>query len=193
MTVDYRNHGLAQEMTGCTAMLVKESESTFIGDLLQLHDCSSLFALRLTLKRSLSKCEVSKCPNLFAKLVANLSKNNRELRIATLKLLDRAFSEVPYDTYNPAVHTAIDLESAKRYSGPCPLIPLLLKFESAEVDITYEKIKGSSLRDVQVLLTTGLVPPEYIKTIYVFLVGCLWIKFLPIYEPTFACFTELFT
>jgi len=122
----------------------------------------------------------------------NLSTNNRDLRIATLKLIDRAFEEVPFEAYDPQLHTSIDLESSKRYTGPCPLLALLLRFENAEIDITSEKIKASSLRDVQVLLATGLVPTIYMKAIYHFLVGCLWIKFLPIQEPVFSCFAELF-
>jgi len=41
-------------------------------------------------------------------------------------------------------------------------------------------------------LSTGLVPEMYMSAIYHFLIGCFWVKFLPLQAPTIDCLKEVF-
>lgn len=138
------------------------------------------------------KVRIGDCSELANALVENLGRNTRQLRITTLKLIEKAFEAESYKEYEPEVHTNIDLETSKNYIGPCPVFSLLLKFEKDEININSEKLKGSCLRNIMVLVQTGLVPDTYMEAIYTFLVGCLWIKFVPLQEPIIDLFKEVF-
>jgi hypothetical protein len=85
------------------------------------------------------------------------------------------------------------LESAnKHYKGECLLLDFIWKIEEPEITFETEKTKGLNLRNVSVLIKTGLVPQHYMQAAYHFLVGCLWIKFVPLLVPVFECLQEVF-
>lgn len=67
------------------------------------------------------------------------------------------------------------------------LLDFLWKIEEPEITFETEKIKGSNLRNVSVLIKTGLVPEHYMQAAYHFLVGCFWIKFIPLLSAVFEC------
>ena len=100
-----------------------------------------MLALSLALKLPLKKADMASCTDLASKLAQNLSKNNRKLRILTLRLLDYAFEPLDFIEYDPEQHGhLLDLESAtQNYKGPCPLISHLLKMEQSAIDVEHEK------------------------------------------------------
>lgn len=140
----------------------------------------------------MKKVKISACAEIAHALVQNLGRNCSQVRIATLKVLEKAFEPEPFKEYDPEAHTNIDLESSKNYSGPCNVIALLQKFEKDEINIDSEKLKSNCLRSIQVLVHTGLMPDFYMDMTYTFLLGCLWIKFLPLQAPIIDCLKEVF-
>ena len=183
LTIDIENHGYS-EFLPCAISLVASDKANFttIIDVLRPEDTGNILALTLALKRPLTKVPIAAVENLVSKLVENLAKNHRQLRLVTLRLIEHAFESLSFVDYDPEKHGHLcDLESAtKNYRGPCPVISHLLKMESTAINIEHEKQKASCLRNVKVLIETGLVPELYLKATYFFLVGCLWIKFLPL-------------
>lgn len=78
--------------------------------------------------------------------------------------MEHAFEHLSFVEYDPEQHGhLLDLESAtKHYRGPCPVLTHLLKMEQTAVNVEHEKQKGSCLRNVKVLVQTGLVPDLYL-------------------------------
>lgn len=72
-----------------------------------------MLALSLALKLPLKKADMVACTDLAYKLAQNLSKNNRKLRILTLRLFDHAFEPLDFIQYEQEQHGhLLDLESA---------------------------------------------------------------------------------
>jgi len=68
------------------------SKGMRINEVLAAEDASNLLALRLVQKLTLTKMAMTDCPTLAIALTQNLSKNSRPLRLATLAILDKAFT-----------------------------------------------------------------------------------------------------
>lgn len=60
-------------------------------------------------------------------------------------------------------------------------------FEKTEVGFAFEKNKEMQLQRLEVLINSGTMPVEYIWLSYHFLVGCLWIKFAPLFASIQSC------
>ena len=71
--------------------------------------------------------------NLYLKLVQNLSRNSRQLRLATLKVILKAFEISHFIQYDLEKHgDLLDLDSAtKYYNGKCNIPEMLLKVEES--------------------------------------------------------------
>ena len=77
--------------------------------------------------------------------------------------MTKAFALVDFVEYDPDTHTSIDLDSAtKFYTGECLILDFVWKVEEPDVSFETEKLKASNLRNIAVLIKTGLVPPEYV-------------------------------
>ena len=69
--------------------------------------------------------------------------------------------------------------------GPCDCIKLMCDFEKGEVSFETERSKQMHLQNLEVLLKSGLMPEIYVRMSYNFLVGCLWIRFAPIFNDVY--------
>ena len=67
----------------------------------------------------------------------------------------------------------------------------MLEFEKGEIGFEHEKSKIMQIQRLEVMLKSGVVPNEYLHTIYNFLIGCLWIKFTPLFESINSCISVL--
>jgi hypothetical protein len=60
-------------------------------------------------------------------------------------------------------------------------------FEKTEVGFVSEKNKLMQLERLEVIFGSGAVPDEYAQISYDFLIGCLWIKFAPLFPGVHSC------
>lgn len=67
------------------------------------------------------------------------------------------------------------------YTGECSLLSELLLCEIAPIAMDTEKTKNSSLRRVQLMVSSGFVPDYYLDAAYKYTVGSLWVKFTPLH------------
>lgn len=112
-------------------------------------------------------------------LTLNLSKNSRELRIATLKVLSMF---EPEEYLTPQEGHKYDLDTIKNfYTGPCQILGFMLKAEECQISLDTEKTKSNLLRRVSLMLQSDLVPSLYVTVCYRFAIGCFWVKFAPLY------------
>lgn len=112
--------------------------------------------------------------SLVQALRTNLMKNSTQLRQQTLVILKR-FETLKY------VDVA-DREVSEHFKGQlCECIQLMEDFEKTEVGFRFEKNKIMQLQRLEVMFNSGAVPAEYLEISYDFLIGCLWIKFAPIF------------
>ena len=49
-----------------------------------------------------------------------------------------------------------------------------------------ERSREQILRNIEVQISTGLVPPAYLDTVYHLMIGTLWLKFTPGYLPAMS-------
>ena len=67
----------------------------------------------------------------------------------------------------------------------------MYEFEKTEIGFAHEKQKESKLRQIEVFIKRQTVPLPYLKAIYNFLIGCLWIKFSPIFPVAHDCLSAI--
>ena len=67
----------------------------------------------------------------------------------------------------------------------------MYEFEKTEVGFAHEKDKESKLRQIEVFIKRQIVPTTYLRAAFNFLVGCLWIKFSPIFPVTHDCISAI--
>ena len=72
------------------------------------------------------------------------------------------------------------------------MIHLMNEFEKYEVGFGTERNKEAQLRKIEVQLKSGGVPKKYLRTVYNFLVGSLWIKFTPLQPIIHDCISAFF-
>ena len=151
---------------------------------------SNLLALRILLsvcKQSSNKkmFDLTNDQDLFKALNTNLIKNSRTLRLLSLNILRRFKSlnflateeELYSDQYSP--------------SKPCDLFELMYTFEKTEIGFETEKSKLVQLEKIEVMCRYEVLPGEYHHALYNFLIGCLWIKFTPLFPVVHSCVSEL--
>jgi hypothetical protein len=64
-------------------------------------------------------------------------------------------------------------------------------FEKTEVSFVSEKNKEMQLQRLEVIINSGLMPEQYLWLSYHFLIGCLWIKFAPLFASVHSCVSAL--
>jgi hypothetical protein len=64
-------------------------------------------------------------------------------------------------------------------------------FEKTEIGFATEKNKDLQIRRLEALLKSRLAPPQYVRMIYNFLIGSLWIRFAPIQAAIHDCVSTL--
>lgn len=102
LTLDIDNHGFIEAIPSSVTLVASDyANGVTIRDVLSASDATNLLAISLALKQNLVKADISACGDLAAKLVQNLAKNNRQLRIATLRLMDHAFEPLNFVEYDP--------------------------------------------------------------------------------------------
>jgi hypothetical protein len=74
----------------------------------------------------------------------------------------------------------------KFYTGPCPILGKLLEFERIKLAFETERPREKILRNIEVQVSTGLVPEVYLDTVYHLMLGTLWLKFTPGYGPAMS-------
>ena len=57
----------------------------------------------------------------------------------------------------------------------------MYEFEKAEIGFETERTKQAQLERLEVMAKYAVLPSEYCKATYYFLVGCLWVKFTPLF------------
>ena len=131
---------------------------------------------------------------LFAALSRNLSKNSRELRLETLRVQLGLFRELDYLPLSAGTSRSdMDIDTVKsHYSGPCRIMHKLYEYEQAVLGFETEKSKEATLRQVSVMLSTGLVPEPYVAAAYQMMVGSLWLKFAPGHQPAMGVLQQVF-
>lgn len=58
----------------------------------------------------------------------------------------------------------------------------MLQFELTKISFETEKTKILLIKKIEAILETQLVPDEYVKVAFKFLIGSFWIKFTPLFE-----------
>ena len=189
MTLDVTNHGIENAIAK-NALAISSTKTPI--ELLE--DPTNLLCLNHVLKQQLVKVNIRDHLDLWGKLCNNLSTNSRQLRISTIKLMLKMFETADFIIYDQEEHGhLLDLDSAnKHYKGECLMLDFLWKIEEPEITFETEKTKGSNLRNVSVLIKTGLLPEPYMQAAYHYLVGCMWIKFVPLLAHVFECLQEVF-
>ena len=109
---------------------------------------------------------------LFKKLSGNLKKNQKEVRLQTLKILAHKFVKL---------ESKLSTEEEKIM---CDVLEQMLVFEETDISFVAEKAKILQIDRIQSQLDNGSVPAEYLQTCFDFLVGVYWIKFTPLFEKT---------
>ena len=118
--------------------------------------------------------------SLVQALRTNLMKNSTQLRQQTLVILQR-FETLKF------IDVA-DRELSDHFKGQlCECIQLMEDFEKTEVGFAFEKNKLMQLQRLEVMFNSGAVPPEYLELCHDFLIGCLWIKFAPLFASVHSC------
>lgn len=121
----------------------------------------------------------------------NLSQNSIELRKATLKVLNELFETEDYLVLDEANVDQIQIK--KFYSGSCKVLSKLLEYESIRLAFETERTRETILRNVEVQISTGLVPDLYLDTVYHLMIGSLWLKFTPGYAPAMSLLQKIVT
>ena len=67
----------------------------------------------------------------------------------------------------------------------------MYQFEKTEISFLTEKNKQAQLEKLEVMAKFGVVPVEYHQALYNFLIGCLWIKFTPLFPAVHKCVATL--
>jgi len=125
------------------------------------------------------KYTFSEHKELAQAMQANIAKPSRQVRLQSLQVLSR-FQVLKYSESTEEV-------SENYKDQPCPCIKAMLDFETYEISFETEKNKELELQRLEVIVNSGLMPREYLEMLYHFLVGCLWIKFTPIFDAVANC------
>ena len=113
-------------------------------------------------------------------------KNSRQIRLKTLLILKR-FEQLGFiEPSDPEIEISENYQNKK-----CNCIDLMYDFEKTEIGFTYEKSKEMQLRNLEVLIKSRAMPNEYLMLAYHFLIGCLWIKFSPIFPAMHDCISAI--
>ena len=121
---------------------------------------------------------------LFQALNQNLSKNSSDLRCATLKVLIDLFET---ETFLPVEKAKIDHQQvSKFYTGECQILSKLYEYEQIRLAFETERPREKIIRNIEVQVTSGLVPEPYLHTIYHLMIGSLWLKYTPGYPPAMS-------
>lgn len=138
------------------------------------------------------KVDVDVHPHIAQTLSQNLCKNSSELRLLSLQVHEMLFKPCEY-LKKPKQEESKDQETIDTYyTGECDLVTLLVQYEKLPLKLDTEKTKNSVVRKVQVMISSGFVPEFYLDLAYNFLVGCLWLRFLPLHEPAQHALSEVF-
>ena len=74
----------------------------------------------------------------------------------------------------------VDQEQVKNfYSGECAILTKLREYESIKLAFETERTREQILRNIQVQISTGLVPDDYLDTVFNHMIGSLWLKYTP--------------
>jgi hypothetical protein len=106
---------------------------------------------------------------LFNSLSSNLRKNQRQIRLQSLKALSKRF--VKLDSKASTEEKVIKSE----------VIELMLAFELLEVSFLNEKGMILQIERVKSQLDSEAVPDLYLPLVYDFLIGAFWIKFTTLF------------
>ena len=122
---------------------------------------------------------------LFDALSGNLIKNSRTLRLLSLNLL-RRFRALHFLAVG-------EEQSSEQYATtkPCNCFELMYQFEKTEISFMTEKNKQAQLEKLEVMTKFGVVPVDYHQALYNFFIGCLWIKFKPLFPAVHKCVATL--
>ena len=87
---------------------------------------------------------------MFISLCKNLSKNSRELRTNSLRVLQELFEKLEFMPFDPEkARSDLTNELVEEfYSGNCPLLEKLSQYEALEVGFETMKNKEAILRSV---------------------------------------------
>ena len=186
--IDFRNKGYVEAIPANTELLLASED----GKLLKIEHADNLLALK-GFKSVEAEQRIQDVP-LFNALSGNLSKNSRELRLETLRVQLGLFAELDYLTFD-ANHSRsdLDIETVRsHYSGPCPIMHKLYEYERSKLGFETEKSKDTVLRQVSVILSTGLVPEQYVLAVYHMMIGSLWLKFVPCHQSAMEVLQQVF-
>lgn len=183
LVMDFANKGCKHQIASHTSIVVSSNESLDIGN------CFDLLTLRNVAPKQ--KLSASAEEDLFLTLNHNLSNNSVELRRATLKVLNELFETENYLVSEEANVDQIQMK--KFYSGPCMILSKLVEYESIRLAFETDRTRETILRNVEVQVSTGLIPDIYLDTIFHLMIGSLWLKFTPGYAPAMSLIQKIFT
>ena len=64
-------------------------------------------------------------------------------------------------------------------------------FEKTDIGLLYQKNKEMQLRRLEVFIKSQAMPTVYLKLIYHFLIGSLWIRYSPIFPAIHDCVSAI--
>ena len=66
------------------------------------------------------------------------------------------------------------------------MLSKLLDYEQMKLAFETERPREQILRNIEVQVSTGLVPEAYLDTLYHLMIGSLWLKFTPGFTPAMS-------
>ncbi|CDW84473.1 small subunit processome component 20 homolog [Stylonychia lemnae] len=184
-TIDLVNIGQSRNLVSQNqaikeALQIQQQEQNSLQLLSLLRNAhDDIIVLKSINQSEISSIQLNSNKELFTKLSLNLAKNQTELRLQTLLLLQK-FEVLHFIIPDSEDEKHFDLSES--YKGECKILELMLTFEQTKIAFETEKTKILLIKKIQTVLETELVPVEYVEAAYNFLIGGFWIKFTPLFE-----------
>ncbi|TNV87999.1 hypothetical protein FGO68_gene14880 [Halteria grandinella] len=113
---------------------------------------------------------VSEHTEIFNSLSQNLLKNQRDVRLQTLRALNHKFEKLDSKL------------STEELPLKCDILENILACEEQELTFKTEKAKLLQIDRVKAQLENDSVPEEYLLPVFNYLIGTFWVRFTPLFD-----------
>ena len=73
------------------------------------------------------------------------------------------------------------------------MLSLLKECEDIEITLGSSKEKAAVLRKVALMCSSGFVPQVYMRAVFSYCIGCLWVKFTPLHQAALEVLGDVLT
>lgn len=137
--------------------------------------------------------DASTSDELLSLLTPSLSSRSHLTRLSTLRVL-ACLPPLPYLPASTAAAKQAESLHESPYSGPCPLLSLLLEIESLPISLAVERELTTRLTRLDVLARSTRLPTPYMQAVAAHCLGLLHVKFAvlwPLASSAFGAVAEV--